>query len=93
MRAGNWIKAITPFVIINLVFSSTCFAQNFNLLVNQQPLSEILKELSEKHEAKIAYDSELASKIIVSGNFSGATLKELIEKIIVDSNLDLVVIN
>ena len=93
MSAGNWIKAITRLVIINLVFSSTCFAQNFNLSVNQQPLSEILKDLSEKHEAKIAYDSELASKIIVSGNFSGATLKELIEKIIVDSNLDLVIIN
>ena len=93
MRIGNWIKAITLLLVINLAFYSTCFSQNFNLSVNQQPLSEILKNLSEKYEAKVAYDSELASKIVVSGNFAGTTLKELIEKIIVDSNLDLVVIN
>lgn len=61
LRKTNFILSIFFISICN-----TSFSQEVSLSVKQRPLAEVLQNISTTYNIKIAYDSDLAQKIVVS---------------------------
>jgi ferric enterobactin receptor len=59
-------KRIVILSIVFLLMNSRGLTQEVSLSVKQRPLSEVLQKISNTYNIKIAYDSDLVQKIVVS---------------------------
>jgi hypothetical protein len=87
--------SITLLTIAFLAFCSIpeTSAQTITASFQNKPLSEVLQTLSNDYGVKIAYDSQLASRITVSGNFINTPAFNAIEQLLKGTPLEAVLIN
>jgi ferric enterobactin receptor len=86
-------KLLSSVLLFSLFVNNTLFAQGVTIKISNQPLSEVLEKISKDYEVKVAYDSDLASGVIVSGNFVNSTLEQVIRELILGKPLELLIIN
>jgi hypothetical protein len=90
-------QSAAPILTFTLIFflaiPKIMFGQTISVSVSNMPLSEVLQQLSKEHNAKIAFDDDLASKTIVSGSFSNTSLFEVISSILAETSLEAVTIS
>lgn len=68
-------------------------SQEILVIADNKPLAEVLIYLSEKYNSKIAYDSELASKILVTGKFSASNVYDIVSQVLATTTLEAIMIN
>lgn len=80
-------------LILHFALSTvTLFAQNVSFTAHNEPLSAVLQKLSTEYDAKIAFDGDLASKIIVSGKFTNVPITTAIAQLLQDTMLEVILI-
>lgn len=84
---------IIPLLFFAIVGSYSLFAQTITLRVDNKPLAAIFEQISNEFDVKIAYDSDLASQLMVSGSFVNSTIEQVVRGLIHGKPLELTIIN
>ena len=68
------------------------FGQTVTITATNQPLSEVLHNLSTQYDTKIAFDGDLASRIMVSGSFTNVPIVDAISRLLDATQLEVMLI-
>lgn len=81
-------KCFVSIFLFFLLLSQHGLTQEVSLSVKQRPLSEVLQKISTTYNIKIAYDSDLVQKIVVSVAIVQKTPLEAVQQAIETTNLE-----
>lgn len=81
------------FSLFGLLSTNQIYGQKVSLSVESQPLSQVLQSLSDEYNVKIAFDTELASRTMVSATVSNLDIFEVVEVLLDKTTLEAIQIN
>lgn len=77
------------FVLLLLVlFSYSSVASKLSYRFAKKPLSEALEQIGAENKVKIAFDSQLAAKVVLNGKYAAKSMDELLASILATSNFE-----
>lgn len=80
-------------ILFGLLSTSQIYGQKISLSVDYQPLSQVLQDLSNDYNVKIAFDTELASRTMVSASGSDLNIFEAVVLLLENTSLEAIQIN
>jgi hypothetical protein len=93
MRAKRFLLVSIILIVFSVLFTKRLVGQEVSFSVSNQPLSEVLEMLSRNYNVKIAFDGDLTSKVLVSGNFKSTQILTAISSMLQGTSLEVVSIN